>query len=123
METMTLDKLKAEFPDVYKAAVADGSNAESARYQALNTLRGKNEKGDAAVAEAIASGKTFAEASPAILAAILDGMSENPDGDNPPEIVAAVPDTGAGAKDPELVAKLAKLGYTAEQIEKFAPKA
>lgn len=89
-QDMTFEEFKAANPEeaesFAKAQFAAGVKAEQDRRNALNAFMGINAEGDAAVAEAVASGKSFEEANPAIQAAILSGKvkAEN---ENAPAII------------------------------------
>ena len=94
----TLDEFKAANPGVLEAhdkelitsAHDSGVQAERKRRDDLVAFRGINADGDKAVEEAIASGKTFADANPVIQAAVLRGKStDTADGENAPGVGTA----------------------------------
>lgn len=94
----TLDEFKAANPGVLEAhdkelitsAYNSGVQAERKRRDDLVAFRGINADGDKAVEEAIASGKTFADANPVIQAAVLRGKStDTADGENAPGVGTA----------------------------------
>lgn len=125
---MDLPQLKAEHPEAYTAAKAEGIAEERARRESLIAFKGVNPDGDRATEEAITSGKAAMEATPAIMAAIAKGNSPNADGDNAPTVGTTVPEsasggasvTGMSAKD---VADCVKAGMTLEQIKANGPRA
>jgi len=96
---MDITQLKAEHPDlvaqISAEAEANGITKERKRREQILALRGTNAEGDKAIEAAIASGESFPDASPGIMAAIIKGTG----GENPPPIVGAIPDTGSGASD------------------------
>jgi ATP-dependent protease ClpP protease subunit len=125
---MDLPQLKAEHPEAYTAAKAEGIAEERARRESLIAFKGINTDGDRAAEEAIASGKAAMEATPAIMAAIAKGKSPDADGDNPPSVSAKVPESAAGAASvsgmsAEDVAALIKAGLTMDEIKANGPSA
>lgn len=126
---MTLNEFSAENPGVLEAhdkeiraaAHAEGMKAEGTRRDGLSAFLGKTKEGDAAVAEAIASGKSVQDAMPALIAATIPSSLAN---DNAPEIGAKKPDTASGTDgltDDDRKAMDA-FGLTPEQMKKHAKK-
>lgn len=124
---MDLNTLKAEHPEVYKAALAvgfeDGVKAEQSRREKMEAYLGINADGDKAIKDSIASGKSYEDCQASIQAAILRGNSKNADGENPPDAKSKAQPTGSGvdltAEDFE-AAKLA--GMDPDEYRKFSKK-
>lgn len=93
---MTLEKLKAEHPDLVTAMVTEGVQAERKRVADLRAFSGINADGDKAVEEAIASGKSYTEVAAQLSAAVMRGKSKEADGDNPPVVGTQAQETGSG---------------------------
>jgi len=125
---MDLAQLKAEHPDVYQTAkaegIAEGMKAEQSRREKIVALRGANADGDKAVEDAIASGKSFEECFPAIQGAINRGKSPNANGVNPPDLRTSTPETASGTsgltEDDHKAA--AMFGMSEGDYRKFSPK-
>lgn len=123
----TLDEFKAANPGALEAYGKEqfdaGTQAERKRRDDLVAFRGINADGDKAVEEAIASGKTFADANPVIQAAILRGKTtDTADGENAPGVETAsdkVPESGISAED---AAWAEAHGMTAEEFAKHSRK-
>lgn len=94
---MTLDQLKAEHPDAYKEARAEGIQAERERVAHLSAFEGINAETDKAVKEAVASGKTYAEVSPIITAAVARGSKL--DAENAPLVESGAAANAGGVGD------------------------
>ena len=127
---MTLDEFKAENPEALEAYAKEqfdaGVKAERDRREALAQFRGINKEGDAAVTEAVQSGKSFAEAAPAIQAAILKGkVGEAAAGENAPAVATAANDTAESYGEnisAEDAAWYKKEGLTPADVRNFARK-
>jgi len=120
-----LEKIKAEFPDAYKAAFEEGKaagiTAERARREQLLGLA-VNAEADKAVQAAIPPWESSAEASAKFVTAALKGTG----GDNPPAVGTATPVTASGAEgvsglSAEDVGKLRASGMTMDEIKKYSP--
>jgi ClpP class serine protease len=112
---MDLAQLKAEHPEAYAAAKAEGiAEGKAAGIQAERERREKllglavNAEALKAVNAAIASGASFEAASPTIVTAALKGTG----GDNPPAVGTKPPEGGAGASE-ETEAKALASGIAA----------
>lgn len=125
--SMTLEEFKAANPEVLenfaKENFAEGVKAERARRNSLAAFMGINQEGDAAVEEAIASGKSFEEANPVIQAAILSGKAKA-ENENAPSVVTeenAVEKiySGVSAED---AAWYKANGITPEDVKKYSRK-
>lgn len=130
VQTMDLNQLKKEHPDlhaeVYKAGREAGISDERNRTAALQKWAdadAENDKVLAIVKESIATGKTEAEVMPQLQVAMR--VAPQKDGDNPPDVNTSTTTTGAGAQgaltaEDEKAAKLA--GMTLEEYRKYSPK-
>lgn len=98
-QKMTLDEYKAANPGVLEAhdkvTFDAGCKAEATRRDGLSAFVGKTKEGDAAVAEAISSGKSVADAMPSLIAATIPS-SMTLANDNAPTINGKTPENGAG---------------------------
>lgn len=129
-QAMILDEFKAENPEALEAYAKEqfdaGVKAERDRREALAQFRGINKEGDAAVTEAVQSGKSFAEAAPAIQAAILKGkVGEAAAGENAPAVKTGANDTAESYGEnvsAEDAAWYRKEGLTPADVRNFARK-
>lgn len=122
---MDIKQLKAEFPDLYQAVLDEGIKAEQTRREAIAAFMGINADGDKAVADAIASGKSFTDSFPTVQAAVMRGKSPDANGDNPPDIVAKTPENGAGVSgfvNAEDAVWAKTHGMSAEEFAKYSRK-
>lgn len=130
VQTMDLNQLKKEHPDlhaeVYEAGREAGISDERNRTAALQKWAdadAENDKVLAIVKESIATGKTEAEVMPQLQVAMR--VAPQKDGENPPDVKTSNTTTGAGAQgaltaEDEKAAKLA--GMTLEEYRKYSPK-
>jgi ClpP class serine protease len=88
-ETMTLEQLKAEHPDVAQALRDEGIQAERKRVNQLAAWKGQNADADKVVEEAVAAGKTYDDVAPQLVAAVARGNSKQANGDNAPAVTTA----------------------------------
>lgn len=130
-QSMTLEEFKAENPDALAAFAKErfdaGVKAERDRREALDRFRGINSEGDAAVAEAVQSGKSFAEAAPAIQAAVLRGKvgAAAAAGENAPAVATggnSPEDSYGEGVSAEDAAWYKKEGLSPADVRKFARK-
>lgn len=120
---MDLDKLKAEHPDLVAAIKAEGVaegreagiKAERERREKLLSLA-VNEEARKSVEASIAAGESFEEASPKAVTAAIKGTG----GENAPQVASAEPQPVA---DPDFARTAALAGLTAEDLDKYGPKA
>lgn len=120
---MDLATLKADHPDAYQEAHAEGRAAEKKRRDELSAFLGINAEGDKIVNEALASGADYASLSAKLTAATVRG-SASTDGDNPPAVTSPAPASSGGVSEftPEEVAAYKKAGISLDVARKYAPK-
>jgi ClpP class serine protease len=130
---MDLNQLKAEHPDAYSAAraegFADGIKAEQSRREKIVAFKGINADGDKAVEDAIASGKAYEDVGPSIQAAVLHGKGANANGENAADLKTKAQATASGSAGipegmtAEDVEACRKAGMTDAEIKANGPKA
>lgn len=130
VQTMDLNQLKKEQPDlhaeVYKTGREAGISEERNRTASLQKWAdadADNDKVVAIVKESIVNGKTEAEVMPQLQVAMRVAPQKN--GENPPDVNTATITTGAGASDTfnaEEMAAAEKVGLSAEDLKKYGPK-
>ena len=96
---MTLDQLKAESPEVYAAALALGVQAERDRVGKINAFAKNGPEAVKVAAEAVASGKSFDDAMPELVAASTRVVQENA-----PTLATAKPEAGLDDDDKQAAA-------------------
>lgn len=116
---MDLNQLKAEHPDVYKAAGDEAVQKERARVTRLSEFKGLSPSGDKLIDEAVASGATYEDIAPKLTAAIV--KAQVPAGDNPPIVGTLLQGTasGTGGLDEIDAQAQALFGYSAEDAKKY----
>lgn len=125
---MTLEELKAQNPEVYQAAVAEGKTAgikaEQDRIRELAAWKGVNADVDKVVEEASAKGQTYSEVASQLAAAAARGQKAL-NGDNPPSAQTAtstpsgVTTDGVTADD---IKAAAIVGMSVEDYKKYMVK-
>lgn len=121
---MTLELLKAEHPDAYQAALAEGKalgiKAERDRMAELSHWKDVSPACASIVQEAEASGKSFSEIQAQLSAAAARGPGAKGN-DNPPVVGSAPPVLGGGLTDEDI--KAANIvGMSLDDYRKFKDK-
>lgn len=86
---ITLEKIKAENPDIATALKEEGIQAERKRVNALNSWRGMNADVDKIVDDAISAGKNFDDVMSSLQKAAIVGKTAAANGENPPDVPTA----------------------------------
>ena len=130
VQTMDLNQLKKEHPDLHAEVYGNGREAgiseeknRTASLQKWADADAENDKVVAIVKEAIATGKTEAEVMPQLQVAMR--VAPQNDGENPPNVGTTASGTGAGAQEgftAEEMAAAEKAGVSAEDLKKYGPK-
>jgi ClpP class serine protease len=103
---ITLEKIKAENPDIVATLREEGIQAERKRVSTLSKWRGMGPDTDKIVDEAISSGKDYSDVNSELQRAALKMQSGKADGENAPEVKTTQIEKNALSDEDKEAAKL-----------------